>query len=454
MPSLSVRLPSGRLKPRRLKSRSERQHPKPMKSHFVLLALFFCFPLCLLAQDRIVAEVAVDGNKRTRTSFLKRLAFVKAESVLDSARLASDVRRFKLLPSVASASFEVVSLGADQYRVEYTVVENFAIIPGLNVSQDVNDGFAFRTSLFDFNFLGQNQIIGGFYSRNVFDSYGFFWEAPNLITRKWGLGINYQNNVLQEPVFFEDQRDVNYKFDSSAFEFRVFYEHNFHNRFELGLNYARETYAFLDGDLPEGIPEDLGLDRYSIVGSYEYNNITNEYQYVDGFRSIFTYSFTLDAKGDQDLLKNFFIGRNDFEYFKRTGERGNWANRLRLGFATNDTSPFAPFALDNQLNIRGVGNVVDRGTASAVINSEYRYTFYEKGWFAMQGNAFIDAGTWQDPGGELGDLLAFTNTALFTGVGVRFIHRRIFNAVFRIDYGFSLTDKVRSGIVFGIGQYF
>ena len=425
-----------------------------MNSRIVLPILLIFLPLGLLAQRAQVEAVQIQGNKRTKTSFLQRLAFVKAGSELDSVRLASDVRRFKLLPSVASASFEVLPLDQDKYQVVYTVVENFAIIPGLNVSQDVNEDIAFRTSLFDFNFLGQNQIVGGFYSRNVFDSYGFFWEAPNLITRKWGIGVNYQNNVLQEPVFFEDERDVNYKFDSRAVELRVFYEHNFNNRFMLGLNFARESYEFLDGDLPEEIPDALGIDRLSVVGSYEYNNITNEYQYVDGFRSIFTYSFTMDSKGDNDLLRNFFIGRNDFEFFKRFGSRGNWANRLRLGFATNDTTPFAPFALDNQSNIRGVGNVVDRGTASVVLYTEYRYTFFEKGWFAMQSNVFIDAGTWQDPGGQLGDLIEFNNSALFTGLGIRFIHRRIFNAVFRIDYGISLTDKVSNGIVFGIGQYF
>ena len=58
------------------------------------------------------------------------------------------------------------------------------------------------------------------------------------------------------------------------------------------------------------------------------------------------------------------------------------------------------------------------------------------------------------PAGQLSDLVEFNNTALFTGVGIRFIHRTIFNAVFRIDYGFSLGDKVNNGIVFGIGQYF
>lgn len=201
-------------------------------------------------------------------------------------------------------------------------------------------------------------------------------------------------------------------------------------------------------------PEVLAVDRVSAVGEYEYNNLTNVYQYVNGFRSIFTYGFTLDSKGNNDLLRNFFIGRNDFEYFKRIGDKGNWANRLRLGYATNDTTPFAPFALDNQLNIRGVGNTIDRGTASVVINTEFRQTVYEKGWFAMQANAFVDAGTWQEPGGNLGDLVEGKKASLFSGLGLRFIHKRIFNAVFRIDYGIGMGKKANNGIVFGIGQYF
>ena len=420
----------------------------------LFIIIFICLGLNAYAQEGIISEVKVEGNKRTRSSFLKRLAFVKEGSQLDTVRINSDIRRLKLLPSVANARYELNATSQGQYELTYYIEENFAIIPGINISTANNGEFAFRTSIFDFNFLGRNQIIGGFYSRDVFDSYGAFWEAPNLFTRKLGIGLNYQNNVSQEPVFFDNDADVNYRFDSKAFEVKLQYEHNFHNRFELGLNFAKEEYDFLEGDLPAGTPTNLGVDKVSVIGEYEYNNINIFYQYQEGFRSIFTYSFTLNSSGDNDLLRNFFIGRNDFEYFKRIGEKGNWASRLRLAYATNDTTPFAPFALDNQLNIRGVGNTIDRGTAAVVLNTEYRHTLYEKGWFVIQSNAFIDAGTWQNPGGDLGDLVDGTNTRLYPGVGIRFIHKRIFNAVFRLDYGFGLGDEATNGIVFGIGQYF
>lgn len=114
-----------------------------MKHKSVLFILILCIGFIGYTQDLKVYEVRIDGNKRTKTNFIKRLAFVKEGSVLDSMRLASDVRRFRLLPSVASASFEPEKIDEENYQVIYTVVENFAIIPGLNVTQDVNDGIAY-----------------------------------------------------------------------------------------------------------------------------------------------------------------------------------------------------------------------------------------------------------------------------------------------------------------------
>ena len=418
-----------------------------------LIILLICTGITY-AQDKIVSKITVNGNKTTKTSFIKKLAFVKPNSTLDSSRIASDMRRLKLLPAIANATFTAKKTNNNTYELTYNIEENFAIIPGLNIATDNNGEFAFRTSIFDFNFLGRNQLIGGYYGRNVFDSYGAFWEAPNLFNRKFGFGLNYQNITLQEPVFFNNNQDVNYRFNTKAFQFSFMFEPNFKNRFELGLNISKEDYSFLEGDLPNNIPSELGANKVAIVGEYEHNNINIFYQYQEGYRSLLTYRITTGSTGQNDLLRNSFIGRNDFEYFKRVGSKGNWANRLRLAFATNDTTPFAPFAVDNQLNIRGVGNTTDRGTAAIVLNSEYRHTLYEKGWFVVQSNAFIDAGTWRNPGGNLNELVDGSTVRFYPGLGIRFIHKKIFNAVFRLDYGVGVGNNATNGIVFGIGQYF
>jgi hypothetical protein len=171
---------------------------------------------------------------------------------------------------------------------------------------------------------------------------------------------------------------------------------------------------------------------------------------VNGIRSNF---FAQYVFSNNDFQNNFIIAWNDFSYFKRIGRTGNWATRLRLGLSSNDNSPFSPFALDNNLNIRGVGNLIDRGTGTIVLNTEYRTTLFEKNWFVLQGNAFVDAGSWRLPGGNFDDFVNAKVARVFSGVGLRFTHKTIFNATFRIDYGFSLTDS-RRGLVFGIGQYF
>ena len=110
--------------------------------------------------------------------------------------------------------------------------------------------------------------------------------------------------------------------------------------------------------------------------------------------------------------------------------------------------------MDNNLNIRGVGNVIDRGTAALVLNTEYRHTLFEKDWFVLQGNVFVDGGTWRNPGGDFGDFSDSENLRIYPGLGFRFIHKRIFNTVFRIDYGYGVTRDATNGFVFGIGQYF
>ncbi len=416
----------------------------------IVFSLIFVVSGSIFSQDAIVSELQIEGLKRTKESFIRRLVKVKPGSVYDSVRIATDIARLKRLAGIANADATTTKSEDKNYVVTYKIEENFTIIPGFNIATDNNGEFAFRLSLFEFNLLGRNQILGGFYQRDVFDSYGGYWEAPYLFTNKLGFGINYKNLVSQEPVFFEDNT-VNYKFDSRALEANILYEFDFHNRAEIGINISNETYDFIEGDLPVGIPSRLTADKVSYRGEYEYNNIDIDYQYVSGFRSLLDVRFVTGGEG---LLNDFFIGRNDFEYFKRVGDKGNWANRLRLGFASNDDTPFAPFAVDNQLNIRGTGNTIDRGTAAIVLNTEYRHTLYEKGWFVVQSNVFLDTGTWRNPGGDLGELFDESTLRFYPGAGIRFIHKRIFNAVFRLDYGYGIGNDATNGIVFGIGQYF
>ncbi|OUR94529.1 outer membrane protein assembly factor [Flavobacteriales bacterium 34_180_T64] len=417
---------------------------------FLTISFFLFFVMYGFTQEAVVAEVHVQGNKKLKTSFVKKIASMSSGSLLDSVLLESDIKRLKRLPAVAQASFEVAYLQGDAYKVIYQIVENFTIIPSANVYTSNDGEFAYKLGLYEFNLLGQNMIFGGYYQKDIYNSYGVNFKAPYLFNKQFGLALNYQDLTTQEPVFFENDI-ANYKYNNTSFEILALYEHNFQNRFELGVNFFTEDYTYKFGATDPEVPLELDAKKIMYKGIYEYNNLDFNYQYVTGIKSTLNLQYVTT---NDDVLPEFLIGWNDFSYFKRVGTKGNWASRLRLGLSSNNDSPFAPFSVDNNLNIRGVGNRIDRGTGSIVLNTEYRETLLEKGWFVLQGNAFVDAGSWRNPGGEFDDFFKAESVRVYPGLGLRFMHKKIFKAIFRIDYGYGITKNGASGFVFGIGQYF
>lgn len=417
-----------------------------------IIILILLIPFLSWSQDYKVADLKIQGNKKLKSSFVKKVSKIRSGVVLDSSIIEDDIKLLKRLPSIAHAYYQVFPAEKpNEYNVFYNIEENFTIIPSANVYTTNDDEFAYRLGLFEFNLLGQNIAVGGFYQKDIYDSYAINFRAPFLFSRKFGLALNYQDLTTQEPVFFNNTT-ADYRYNNESIEALLLYQINFTNRFEFGLNFFTEDYEYKSGATSPNVPQELVVDKMLYRLIYEYNNLNYNYQYVEGFRSILNFQYVHSR--DDETLPDFLIGWNDFQYFQRFGKRGNWASRLRLGLATNNDTPFAPFAVDNNLNIRGVGNLIDRGTAAIVLNTEYRHTLYEKGWFALQGNAFLDAGSWRNPGGDLGDFADTQNLRVYPGIGLRFIHKKIFNAIFRIDYGIGITQDATQGLVFGIGQYF
>ncbi|WGH74853.1 POTRA domain-containing protein [Tenacibaculum tangerinum] len=401
------------------------------------------------SQEKRIESIAFLGAKKTKTHVLKKILNSKENQPFDSIVLHEDMTRLKRLPAISNAYFQT-SCFDKKCKITITVEENFTLIPEVNFHKTVRQNIAYRIGAGEFNFLGRNMILGGFYQYNGFDSYGINFRAPTLFSAKWGLALNHQNWTSEEPLYFGNE-SANYKYQNISYEVLGLYEHNFKNRVQFGINFFKEKYNYLSGNTSTEIPTELDINKKLLKLIYTFDDLDYHYQYINGFKSEFYGQYVTSGNEYQD---DFLIFWNDFFYFKRFGKRGNWANRLRVGLSSNDDTPFAPFALDNNVNLRGVGILVDRGTGSIVLNTEYRYTLYERNWFVIQGNVFTDAGTWRLPGGELSDFIDSDNLRIYSGIGVRLIHKKIFNAIFRIDYGHGLTKNASKGFVFGIGQYF
>ncbi len=414
-----------------------------------LFVLLLCFSLN--AQNKTVKEVVFLGAEKLKKSFLERVVSVEDNQELDSLTIQADIRFLTRLPAIANAAYKVIESTPNSYTVQYILEENFTIIPSFNVYTSNNEELAYRVGVSEYNFLGRNITIGGFYQKDVYDSYRLSFQVPYLFSNKLGLSFSYQDFTSLEPVFFSGGT-VQYKYNNVSYEVLGMYEFDGKNRMRAGVNIFTEDYKYQpeEGDITPPVL-DLIEDKilYKII--YQYDNLSSSCQYVSGFQSVFNFQYVTSETNISS--PNFLIGWNDFMFYNRLGSRGNFASRLRVGLATNNDSPFAPFALDNNVNIRGVGNVIDRGTGSIVLNTEYRHSFIDSGVFSLQGNVFVDSGSWRNPGGDFNDFIEEENIVVFSGLGLRFIHKKIVNAIFRIDYGVGLTEDTH-GLVFGIGQYF
>ncbi len=415
----------------------------------IALFLFLGFTLLSYSQTKIVESIDWKGAKKMNKKFMTEFIQTKISTAIDSLKLENDVDALTRLNGISKVTYEVNTTSLGNYAVIYTIVEDFSIIPNLSLwTTDVTT--AYRIGLYDFNFLGRNNTVGGFYQYNGVSSFGFNYSSPFLFSTKLGLEVSAHKLGSIEPIFFEGTK-ATYQYINTAAELLGVYRINYRNSFKLGFSIFNEDYKYQNGATSVNVPLELKVDKYLFKSNYLYDNLKYDYYLVKGFRNS---TFFQVVKTSSEFQNSFVIGWNDLSYFKRVGGNGNWANRLRLGLSTNDVTPFAPFSVDNNLNIRGVGNIIDRGTGTIVMNSEFRKTLYEKKWFVLQGNAFVDAGTWRQPGENFDNFFDKKNVRVYPGIGIRLIHKSIFNAIFRLDYGYGITKNSSKGIVFGIGQYF
>jgi outer membrane protein assembly factor BamA len=401
------------------------------------------------SQGLVIDTIHFSGVKRLDESFLEKLIYSKKGAVLDSIQLKQDLLILNRLNGVSKAEFEVIVKENKGVDVHFTLTENITLIPNASIWTTDEVG-AYRIGVSESNFLGKNNVIGVFYQYNGFHSYGFNGSFPRLFSPQYGLEINLQQLRSKEPIYFANQT-ANYKYTNTSAELMGNYIIDIKNELRIGMSFFNEDYQYIDGTTTDQIPRSLSINKKLLKIEYRFENLEYEYYLLKGFKNNFYTQLVVSENKFQD---KFLIAWNDFLFYKKVGAKGNWTSRVRLGLSTNNKSPFAPFSVDNNLNIRGVGYIIDRGTGSVVFNTEFRKTLYEKDWFVLQGNAFLDSGSWRKPGGDFNDFLANENIRIYPGLGVRFIHKRIFNAIFRLDYGYGITKNASKGLVFGIGQYF
>lgn len=413
--------------------------------------LFLAIGFIANGQNLKISAIEFEGLKRTKASFLLSLMETTLGGELDSTVLYQDINQLVRLSSVAYAS-PVITEEGGLAKITIKVEENSTLIPSFNIWTQKNQ-VVFQVGLSEFNLGGKNATLGGFYQYNGKNVFGAFYKNPYLFSSKFGLAFSIQSWTSDEPLFFEEGA-ANFEYGNNSIELLGLYRFNYNHSLQLGINVFEESYTYLNEgvDVPENLHE-LSLNKQLFKFVYSYVDAVQFYFYKDGIENDYYLQAVNTQSEGQD---SFFIFWNDFKCYQRIGDKGNWATRFRLGVSTNSDSPFAPFVLDNHVNIRGVGDRIERGTAALIMNTEYRYTLYDRKKYAIQGVGFVDAGTWRAPGGELvKDFTSKDFLELHAGVGVRLINKKIYSAILRLDYGQGILHKNDlGGFVVGIGQYF
>ena len=405
-----------------------------------------------------------EGLERSKVTYLSThvapLATVAGDSTLrlhlPPGHQLNDVLRevrqdLRNLPTVTDATYAIDSLNGQPAAVRWTIDEGRSRFPLLNVG-GVRGNFNYLVGINDINFRGRGQELTAFYRNNDGEhNYYLRLRNPHYRGGRWGYALESRRYAAVEPVYFASG-PVAYRYANLSFGLEGSYTTPDHHVFTLGLSNFYERYRLADPTAETPGPRALNLTKGLVKASHRSGRLDYHHERLAGSDHLTQLQFVRNLNDGA----GFAIGWHDFRHYRLVGRRGNLAVRLRAGVSTNEDSPFAPFVLDSQVNIRGSGNRIDRGTAQLILNVEYRHRVWadSRQRFATQVVAFSDGGTWRNPGGDLSELVQGNNVRHFVGAGVRLISLKAFNALIRVDYGVDVRNTRERGLVVGFGQYF
>ncbi len=394
-----------------------------------------------------IDTIIIKGLNKTHLDYVKRYIDIQPGMAVDSMMIIQNGKKISSLISIAKVETNIINTNG-QIRLIYTCDEINTLLPVFNFGLSSKNQWVV-VGAEEYNLDGKGRQISGIYQ--YYDRHSFFinFLIPYFGNSNWGMAGNLKKWSTNEPLYIQGIT-VDYYYDNNAAELSALYEFGLHHYIEIGSSYFTETYTKIDQQ--SSLPGPDKAEKNKILSKLSYKNeyVSYHYFYQQGW--VNSFNFTGVKTFGYDPL--FLIAFNEFKYFHLLSNKINIAGRLKLGLSTNNNNPFAPFVLDNHVNIRGIGNKVDRGTGTVFLNLEYRHTLYEIPLGGIQGILFTDSGSWRKPGGDVNDFIDQDIIKSYSGIGLRFIHKKFYNAILRIDYGFNMFDVSDNGIVIGLGQYF
>jgi len=404
--------------------------------------------MSITATSQMVTDIKFEGLERTDADYLLGIISTTIGERFSQATLEDDVQRLKNLGNISDASYHK-EINQDDIHITFKLQEVRTLLPVLNAG-GIRDNLWLQVGFADINWLGRGQQLSAVYQNSDRRHSGsVFYKNARVKNGNWGYSTSLSRQASREPLYFNDGTVI-YEYDNDGIGVTAIRHIDYHQNIEFGGTYFVEKYNRVE-NLSE-VEAPLSLTQPKWLGKIVYTNdrLNYDYFYLKGFRLVNNLQGVHNTI-DGSLFLSFQL---TFSNYIRTSNKGNIAQRLRVGIASNNDSPFAPFVADSHVNIRGIGNRIDRGTAQLILNNEYRHTVYHSSNWGAQVVGFADLGTWRNPGGSLADLWDRDQFRFFVGGGFRIIYNKLYGASLRVDYGIDIFNKSQKGLVIGLGQYF
>ncbi|MFC2100849.1 BamA/TamA family outer membrane protein [Bacteroidota bacterium] len=402
------------------------------------------------SQNIKIQSIRFEGIKKNKSSYLQKNIQVMVGDSIDTSMLAKDIQNLNALPSVANTDYTLDTLDNDIHLVFY-IEEAITAFPIFNIGL-IEENIWFKVGYGSFNLFGLgHQINAGYQYSDDRHDFFFFYRLPYWGRSNWGSAISLSKYASEEPLFF-NEGTVNYEYEIRSAEITTSYSFTPSHIAEFSFAYFTENYRQSSEQELVAPPGPVALDESKLLLklNHHFRKLRYHYYMINGWENRFTIQEVFNFHDGSQ----FISFTDQLSMFKIIGKRTNLAARFRFGIASNKNSPFAPYVLDSYVNIRGVGNRVDRGTAMATLNLELRYRIFDIKNIASQIVMFSDQGNWRNPGGKIEELIQGEKYRHFIGGGIRLIYRKGYNYVLRVDYGFDTNDFRERGFVLGVGQYF
>ena len=419
-----------------------------MKKYLVLSYFIF---FSLLVKGQSISSIDFVGLKKTNKELLYRFLDSEVGGQYNSVTIKEDVQELLNLGYFVSVKDSAIKEG-EGIAVVFKCEEVFSLLPIL-LGGSVGSDYFVKAGIRNLNLWGRGGIMKVAYQYQDGHSYFFNATVPYIRKSNFGIGLDIKRFSSQEPIYVEDI-DMVYDYFNNTIRLSSFYEFKMFHRLHLKGIYQQEIFSmegpFLDHVENDDFPKELRNNGVGWRVLHEYADIDYFSSLSEGFK-LRNYLHTMYLEGNDTPFYQFV---SESSFYKTTSDRGDLALRFKFGLTSNNLGFFSPFTLDSYLNIRGVGNKVDRGTGQVVLNAEYRYVVKQTSFGCYQLVTFIDSGSWRKPFGSLDDFTNPDNLKFFQGVGGRLYFKKLANLVLRVDFGYDLGSPSTNGLVFGFGQYF